>query len=588
MISALEALARLREGNRRFVSDECESESLTDTARRMKLTAGQKPFAVILGCSDSRVPAELVFDQGLGDLFVIRVAGNVIAPSLVASVEFAAEAFGTRLVVVLGHTQCGAVTATLNALRASTPPPPPNLDSIVNRVRPAVESLFADDPDAAPETLIEEAVRANIRASAAQLRNDSPILSRLIAGTALSSSVRSTPSRPDWSTSSTGSRTPNPMSKERAFLTAEWRNLLMLNYEVDGAILQSRVPRGCELDTWDGRHFVSIVGFLFLDTRVRGIPIPFHRNFEEVNLRFYVRRRAGDAWRRGVVFIKELVPRWAIAAVARGVYGENYEVAADAPYHRRTLLLGLLHPALRVEARRPLAGCRRPLLRDADASRRRCGGDVHHRALLGVLGRARRPNDRVRGGASALERMASGGAHLRLRRRRTLRTGVRGGALGRAEHRVYRRRFPRHRARWKKTPLLMELHSDLQRIEAADLAGFFVGWPNPPSPGAHRRLLEGSGAFVVAVEPGTTRVVGYATALTDGILSAYISHLEVLPEFRGRGIGSNLVRALLERIGDLYMIDVVCDEDVQPFYERLGLQRWNAMIRRKYDAQGGR
>jgi len=113
--------------------------------------------------------------------------------------------------------------------------------------------------------------------------------------------------------------------KERSFLTAEWRNLLMLNYEVDGAILAGRVPRGCELDTWDNRHFVSVVGFLFLDTRVRGIPIPFHKNFEEVNLRFYVRRKVGDEWRRGVVFVKEIVPRWAIAAVARGIYGENYE-----------------------------------------------------------------------------------------------------------------------------------------------------------------------------------------------------------------------------------------------------------------------
>ena len=182
MISASEALARLRTGNRRFASDDCKSESLTDTAHRRKLTEGQAPFAVILGCSDSRAPAELIFDQGLGDLFVIRVAGNVVAPSLVASVEYAAELLGARLVVVLGHTHCGAVTATLDALRVSTPPPPPNLDSIINRVRPAVEPFFADDPDAAPETLIDAAVRANIRASAEQLRSDSLILSRLIAG----------------------------------------------------------------------------------------------------------------------------------------------------------------------------------------------------------------------------------------------------------------------------------------------------------------------------------------------------------------------------------------------------------------------
>jgi len=111
---------------------------------------------------------------------------------------------------------------------------------------------------------------------------------------------------------------------ERTFLTAEWRQLAMLNYELDPALLADRVPAGCELDAWDGRTFVSVVGFRFLRTRVLGVPIPFHRHFEEVNLRFYVRRRAEDGWRRGVVFVKELVPRRAIAAVARRVYGERY------------------------------------------------------------------------------------------------------------------------------------------------------------------------------------------------------------------------------------------------------------------------
>ena len=108
------------------------------------------------------------------------------------------------------------------------------------------------------------------------------------------------------------------------FLTAEWRNLVMLNYEVDPRALAARIPRGCELDDWAGRTFVSAVGFQFFETRVRGVPIPFHRNFEEVNLRFYVRRKCEGQWRRGVVFVKELVPRRAIAWVARGVYGENY------------------------------------------------------------------------------------------------------------------------------------------------------------------------------------------------------------------------------------------------------------------------
>jgi uncharacterized protein len=117
------------------------------------------------------------------------------------------------------------------------------------------------------------------------------------------------------------------------FLRAEWRRLAMLNYEVDPALLRTFVPRGVELDTWDNRHFVSVVGFLFLKTRVLGLPIPFHQDFEEINLRFYVRRRAEDGWRRGVVFIKEIVPRLAIATVARVVYNENY---AARPMRHRT------------------------------------------------------------------------------------------------------------------------------------------------------------------------------------------------------------------------------------------------------------
>ncbi len=113
-------------------------------------------------------------------------------------------------------------------------------------------------------------------------------------------------------------------SSTSAFVTAQWRYLAMLNYEIDPAILLPRVPAGTELDTWQGRTFVSVVGFRFLETRVLGIPIPFHRNFDEVNLRFYVRREHPDGLRRGVVFIKEVVPRAAIAWVARNVYNENY------------------------------------------------------------------------------------------------------------------------------------------------------------------------------------------------------------------------------------------------------------------------
>ncbi|MGH9837663.1 MAG: YqjF family protein [Blastocatellia bacterium] len=116
------------------------------------------------------------------------------------------------------------------------------------------------------------------------------------------------------------------------FLTAEWRQLVMLNYEIDPGVLQPMVPRGTELDQWQGQSYVSVVGFLFLKTRVLGVPIPFHRNFEEINLRFYVRRRGPEGWRRGVVFIKEIVPRRAIATVARVVYNENY--VARAMRHR--------------------------------------------------------------------------------------------------------------------------------------------------------------------------------------------------------------------------------------------------------------
>lgn len=154
---------------------------LANEARRKELTRGQNPFAIVLGCSDARVPAEIIFDQGLGDLFVVRVAGNIVAPSLVGSVEFAAERFGTKLVVVLGHTGCGAILATLEELTGSTQTHSPNLMSIVDRVRPAVEGLFQGDlpPD---EGAIEHlAVRANIRASVDQLRHGSRILERLIA-----------------------------------------------------------------------------------------------------------------------------------------------------------------------------------------------------------------------------------------------------------------------------------------------------------------------------------------------------------------------------------------------------------------------
>src|SRR3954468_19343133 len=115
-----------------------------------------------------------------------------------------------------------------------------------------------------------------------------------------------------------------PRVMPRPFLTAEWRNLLMLNYELEPDVLRHRVPVGTELDTWQGRTFVSLVAFLFADTRVLGVPIPGHRTFEEVNLRFYVRRRVGEDVRRAVVFIREVVPRVAIATVARLMYNGPY------------------------------------------------------------------------------------------------------------------------------------------------------------------------------------------------------------------------------------------------------------------------
>jgi carbonic anhydrase len=180
MIPARDALALLRDGNRRFVTDVRSVDTFPSRARRMELASGQEPFAAILGCSDSRVPVEIVFDQGLGDLFVIRVAGNIVAPSLVGSVEFAAEQFGTRLVVVLGHTQCGAIEATLEQLQRPKENQSHNLHSIVELIRPSVEGLLATDLKHDLKALIHQAVRANIRASVKHLRHGSEIIEQLI------------------------------------------------------------------------------------------------------------------------------------------------------------------------------------------------------------------------------------------------------------------------------------------------------------------------------------------------------------------------------------------------------------------------
>lgn len=167
------------------MTDQTTTTALSSAARRSALLLGQAPFAIILGCSDSRVPAELVFDQGFGDLFVIRVAGNVVAPSQVGSVEFAASRYGTRLVVVMGHSQCGAVIATLEDLQGGPTNQSMNLRSIVDRVRPSVETLLSGRRDADPDTLVRDAVRANVRTSVDHLRHGSALLENLIHETGL-------------------------------------------------------------------------------------------------------------------------------------------------------------------------------------------------------------------------------------------------------------------------------------------------------------------------------------------------------------------------------------------------------------------
>jgi carbonic anhydrase len=180
MISATEALERLQEGNTRFSLNVRGQDAFISQSRRAELQNNQEPFAIILGCADSRVPAEIVFDQGLGDLFVIRIAGNIVAPSGIGSVEFAASRFGTQLVVVLGHSRCGAILATLEELRRPTENQSRNLRSIVDRVRPSVEPLLGDGPRHDTNALINEAVRANIRASVRNLRKGSEILEQLV------------------------------------------------------------------------------------------------------------------------------------------------------------------------------------------------------------------------------------------------------------------------------------------------------------------------------------------------------------------------------------------------------------------------
>jgi len=179
-LTAPEALERLREGNRRFSSNVRSIDAMLSQTRRADLAQAQMPFAIILGCSDSRAPAETVFDQGLGDLFVIRVAGNIVASSQVGSVEFAAARYGVQLVVVMGHTRCGAIDATIDALLAPSPPSSRGLMSIIDRVRPSVATLLENGAMTDREVLARAAMRANARSSVSHLRHGSPLLESMI------------------------------------------------------------------------------------------------------------------------------------------------------------------------------------------------------------------------------------------------------------------------------------------------------------------------------------------------------------------------------------------------------------------------
>src|SRR5947199_7263352 len=165
-MNALAALEKLKQGNARFIQNVRGAEPILSQVRRADFVQGQSPFAVILGCSDSRVPAEIIFDQGLGDLFVIRVAGNVVAPSQIGSVEFAVERFDTPLVVVLGHTSCGGVGATLDVLQGRASARSRGLLSIVDRIRPAIEPLLPTDLSRNPDALADAAIRATVRSTA--------------------------------------------------------------------------------------------------------------------------------------------------------------------------------------------------------------------------------------------------------------------------------------------------------------------------------------------------------------------------------------------------------------------------------------
>lgn len=175
-----EAIARLIAGNRRFTSSLGTSQARPWSAELA--VKAQRPFAIVLGCSDSRTPVEILFDEGFGDLFVVRIAGNIVAPSVVGSIEFAAAQFGSRLVVVMGHTRCGAVGATVDAIETGSGPQSKNIRSITDRIAPHIEPLVRPGNR---DDILRESIRANVRASADHLRHGSQILEELVESGAL-------------------------------------------------------------------------------------------------------------------------------------------------------------------------------------------------------------------------------------------------------------------------------------------------------------------------------------------------------------------------------------------------------------------
>jgi carbonic anhydrase len=177
-----EALEKLKQGNKRYASGLRSVEAMATAGRRMELAkVGQTPFAIVLSCADSRVPSEMVFDCGLGELFVVRVAGNIVAPSLIGSIEFAAENFGTQLCVVMGHSQCGAVAATVGAAQTGTRPESDNVQNIVLEILPSVKAAMRETSGSSKDQLVRTATELNVRRSVANLVERSAVIGRLVA-----------------------------------------------------------------------------------------------------------------------------------------------------------------------------------------------------------------------------------------------------------------------------------------------------------------------------------------------------------------------------------------------------------------------